>query len=198
MKANTLLLLVLSTLLLTGCETYQLTIEQDGPKLASALGVKTSDILFLSKCEFGRFNPNFRPGRAGIAFPPDRVISQHGIIAITESDISFLNEDRRLLSTQRISNFHGVAKRENQIQLHNNGRLIVAELAPASSRQLTREKHDTLYQMLLGKGVPEKEAPKTYVMQLDSRSKWSEHGPVMRAYPRASPNGRKSQASQSQ
>ena len=172
----------------SGCETRQLTVDRDGPELAPVLGVDISDILFLSKCEFGNVRTNFRPRRAVTAFIPDRAISQYGILALTDSKIWFLSEERALLRSFAISELEGIAKTDYQIQLHYRGFLTVTELAPASSRKETRQKHETLFALLLERGVDKREAPKSYVLQLDARSRWSESGPVMRAFPRASPN----------
>ena len=148
MKEFFQILAPLMAVLFGGCATQQLSVEKHGKNLAPRLSAKESEIQFLSYGDFiARFDDL------------DRRIVAKGIIALTESDLRLETRHFRYLFSKELTTipFHemeGVSKIASQIHIKRDGKEIVLEFNPRSSAHYNSKESETVFQLLVSRGIP--------------------------------------------
>ena len=151
MKRFFQILSTLMAILFGGCATQQLSVDKHGEKMSPRLSVKESEIQFLSHGDFiARFD-NL-----------DRRIVAKGIIALTESELRLETRHFRYLFSKELTTipFHemeGVSKIASQIHIKHGGKEIVLEFKPRFFRYGNAKESETVFQLLVSRGIPEYE-----------------------------------------
>ena len=166
MKTLILLRLLIITILLTGCETQQLTLEEHAEEMAPSLGADASDLKFLSYCQFQLLDTS-----------SDSVNPvKPGVLALSDSHFYLMTEAaNRSQANYRITipiqEMESISKCPSQFHLMHNGELMVFWLKEASSQALTQEKYETVYQLFSKNQVPEIAAVDEYRLPMHSWGK---------------------------
>lgn len=147
---------LLSSLFLVGCSLHELSVDHDAKQLAPTLGVKATDIKFVSYCDWGT---------AGIG--QDGFRAQKGIIAVTDGEFHFMTRHKEYLFSKEASTLpsdrvQGVSLKDDQIQLKGYEMVLILQLDDASTRTETQEKYEDLFQAILAMGVPAYDSPQSY------------------------------------
>ncbi len=148
MKKFFQILSTLMAILFGGCATKQLSVEKHGEKFAPRLGTKESEIQFLSYGDFIAHFDNL-----------DRRIVAEGIIALTESDLRLETRHIRYLFSKELTSipFHEMEEVSiiaSQIYIKRDGKEIVLEFNPRSSAHYNSKGSETVFQLLVSRGIP--------------------------------------------
>ena len=169
LKVVYLISLILISILLGGCASGELSIEQHSKQYAPALGVEESDIQFLSYCNYSVF---WEPKN-------ERAIGEKGILALTDSKLCLvLRNKKSLISKDLISipigEIEGISYLNSQVQLRYRGQLMVLEVMDPFGRRPRpdQQKHLTIFNTLAATGIPVFEGTRTNEIRR-YRQRWS-------------------------
>ncbi|MCZ6674048.1 MAG: hypothetical protein O7C75_14045 [Verrucomicrobia bacterium] len=148
MKGFLQFLLILIPILLGGCAS-QLSVSQHGKSLAPRLGVKDSDIKYLSYGDF----------IAKIEFKDLKVVTLKGVVVLTDDELCLVARHNKHLfskefSTYSYADMNGVSKIASQIHIPYGDDTIVLEFDPVYDGYVNPEEVENVYQLIAQAGVP--------------------------------------------
>ena len=136
--------LLLALVLFTGCETSQLTVQDDAERLAPVLGVEVDEIQYLGRANFvvrklGPFGGRYYP---------------KGIIVLTQDEILVYSRYQNLIMSKRYEELEGVSMIESQVHVKDEVHKMVLELGVEPLRYGNSSEREEVYALLTGFNVP--------------------------------------------
>ncbi len=128
---------------LTGCETSELTLNQDADRLATKLGVESSEIQYLG---VGNFVVK-KLGAFGRYYPK-------GMVVLTQDEIRVYSRYQNLIMSKSYEELEGVSMIESQVHVKDDVHKIVLELGVNPLRYDHSIEREQVYSLLLGFSVP--------------------------------------------
>lgn len=144
MKRRFLTPLLACALFTTGCETTQLTVQDDAESLAPVLDLAAEQIQYLGRSNF----VVKRLGTVGGHYHPK------GIVVLTQDEIRVYSRSQNLIMSKRYEELAGVSMIENQLHVKDEVEKMVLELGVNPHRYDNSVERDKVYGLLLGFKVP--------------------------------------------
>lgn len=132
--------LLLSWLFFAGCETTELTVEDDAESLAPALGVQAEEIQYLGR---GNFVVKRLRTMGGRYYP-------RGIILLTQDEIRVYSRYQTLIMSKSYEELAGVSMVENQLHVKDEVEKMVLELGRDPLRIDNTSEREKVYGLLTG------------------------------------------------
>ena len=140
MKRYFMPLLLFLVLAFSGCESTQLTVQEDAEHFAPALGVDDSEIQYLGR---GNFVVK-RLGTVGGRYYPK------GIILLTQDEIRVYSRYQTLVMSKRYEELAGVSMIENQLHVKDEAEKMVLEMGVDPIRNDNSIEREKVFGLLTG------------------------------------------------